>query len=165
MNLTIDLKNYSSESTVFKRTAVRGIIRKGKLYLMIFSKYGDYKFPGGGMEEGEALEETLVREVQEETGFRVIKSSIEEYGTVLERRKGVYEDLLEMLSHYYFCDVEDEAVSRNLDEYEKEYDYRIVWLRLQDAIERNKLMTDLENCPWVVRDTKVMELLAEEQFI
>lgn len=160
MNLTIDLKNYDSEKSIFRRTAARGIIRKDELYLMIFSKYGDYKFPGGGRKDGESLEETVIREVQEETGFRVVKSSIQKYGTVLERRKGELEDVLEMDSHYFLCDVEEEAGSRNLDEYEEEYGYQIVWMTLQEAIERNRKVSDLMTCPWVVRDTKVMECLA-----
>ncbi len=162
MNIRIDLKNYDSENSAFKRTAARGIIRKGNLYLLICSKYGDYKFPGGGAENEETLEDTVIREVQEETGFRVIRSSIKEYGTVLERRKGKYDDVLEMDSHYFFCDVEDEAGSRNLDEYEEEYDYQIVWITLQAAIERNYQVPDLENCPWVIREIKIMECLVEE---
>lgn len=161
MNFTIDLKNYATENSVFRRTAARGIIRNGDLYLLIYSRYGDYKFPGGGVKDGESLEETLVREVQEETGFRVIGGSIKEYGTVLERRKGEYEDVLEMDSHYYLCDVETEAGSRNLDEYEEEYDYQIVWMTLQEAMKRNSKVSDLETCPWVIRDTKVMECLAQ----
>ncbi|MBP1754680.1 MAG: hypothetical protein H6Q59_1078 [Firmicutes bacterium] len=163
MNLAIDLKNYVTENSVFRRTAARGIIKNGDLYLLIFSKFGDYKFPGGGMENGESPEETLIREVQEETGFRVIRSSIKDYGTVLERRKGKYDDVMEMDSHYFICDVETEAGRRNLDEYEKEYDYQIVWMTLQEAIKRNRQVNDLENCPWIIRDTKVMEWLAQEQ--
>jgi 8-oxo-dGTP pyrophosphatase MutT (NUDIX family) len=165
MNLTIDLENYNSGNSVFRRTAARGIIRNGNLYLLIYSKYGDYKFPGGGVEIGETLEETVIREVQEETGFQVIRSSIKDYGIVHERRKGKYDDLLEMDSHYFICDVEIEAGKRNLDEYEKEYDYQIVWMTLQEAIKRNNQVSDLETCPWVIRDTKVMEYLSQEQFI
>lgn len=48
MEITIDLKNYNSENSIFKRSAARGIISKGDKYLLIYSKYGDYKFPGGG---------------------------------------------------------------------------------------------------------------------
>ena len=163
MNLGIDLKNYEEEKSIFRRTAARGIIRKGTQYLMIYSKYGDYKFPGGGVEQGETLEDAVIREVQEETGFLVIRSSLKEYGTVFERRKGEYDNILEMDSHYFICEVEAEAGSRNLDEYEEEYDYQIVWMTLQEAMERNSQVYDLETCPWVIRDTKVMEYLAEKE--
>ena len=164
MNLTIDLNNYNKNSPVFRRTAARGIVREGNRYLMIFSKYGDYKFPGGGMEDGETLEDTVVRELREETGFSVIRKSIKEYGMVLERRKGEYDDLLEMDSHYFLCDVDPEAGSQNLDDYEREYNYQIVWMTLQEAVEKNRQVSDYEACPWIIRDTKVMEALLEEQY-
>lgn len=55
---------------------------------MIQSKYGDYKFPGGGMEEGENRIDTLAREIKEETGFDLLPNSAEYYGTVTEKRRG-----------------------------------------------------------------------------
>ncbi len=159
MDIIIDLKNYENTRSVFKRTAARAIITYGKQYLLIYSKYGDYKFPGGGMEPGEELEDTLVREVQEETGYLVKRDTIKEFIKVLERRKGVKEDLLEMESHYFFCETESVVGVRNLDEYEKEYDYKVVWMTLPEALACNYQMKDLETCPWVIRDTKVMEQL------
>ena len=162
MNLIMDLKNYETGDSVFKRTAARAIIRKGGKYLLIFSKYGDYKFPGGGLEEAETLEEALIREVKEETGYQAIAESVKKYGVVLEKRKGQREDILEMDSHYFFCDVKAEAGSRNLDEYEKEYDYQIIWVTLEEAVKRNRQVADLKECPWVMRETKVMEALMNE---
>lgn len=165
MEFTIDLKNYHSESSVFKRSASRGIISKGDKYLLIFSKYGDYKFPGGGVNPGEDLRDTLIREVKEETGYQVIRDSLKPFGKVLERRKGAHEDILEMDSNYFLCDVASEAGSRNLDEYKKEYDYQVVWMPLSHAIEKNKRVIDLDTCPWVIRDTKVMEYLIDKTYL
>lgn len=162
MKLTIDLKNYEPGNPVSERTAARGIIRRGEDCLMIFSKYGDYKFPGGGMENGESLEETLIREVKEETGYQVIKESIRKYGQVLERRKGEGSSILEMDSHYYVCDIREEAGERNLDEYEKEYDYQIVWIPLKEALENNNRIIGKKECPWAAREAKVMELMIEK---
>ncbi len=160
MNLTIDLENYTPGGSVFKRRAARAIIRNGNKYLLIYSKYGDYKFPGGGMEKGEEINQTLVREVQEETGYYVNLNSIKEFGKVIERRKGQTDDIMEMESYYLICDVESNSGSINLDEYEKEYNYQIIWMTLQEAIENNKQVKNLDKCPWVIRDTKVMEFLA-----
>lgn len=162
MNLTIDLENYIHGGSVFKRQAARAIIRKGSKYLLIYSKYGDYKFPGGGIKKGEEIRDTMVREVQEETGYIVIADSIKALGKVFERRKGEYEDIMEMESYYLNCDVESKVGCRNLDEYEKEYNYQIVRMTLQDAIENNKQVKDLDKCPWVIRDTKVMEFLVNK---
>lgn len=160
--LTIDLKNYIENGTVFKRTAVRGIIERDGKYLIIHSKYGDYKFPGGGAKSTESLVDTLLREVREETGYAVVPDSIEEYMKVNEKRKGDPDDLLDMDSYYFFCKVEDEAGDRDLDDYEEEYDYQVAWMTLGDIIAKNESVVDYENVPWVVRETMVMkELLSD----
>ena len=82
--LHLDLNNYDLTQSVFKRVAARGIIRANNNYLMIYSKYGDYKFPGGGLNQGETGEDALFREVQEETGYRVKIASVQYAGIVHE---------------------------------------------------------------------------------
>ena len=165
MDIIIDLNNYNKESSVFNRTASRAIIKNGDKYVLVFSKYGDYKFPGGGAKKGEELENAMVREVEEETGYHVKVDSIKKYGKVLEIRKGEYQDIMEMISHYYFCDVYSKTGNRNLDEYEKEYNYQIVWMTLEEAIEKNKRITDFDKIPWVIRETKVMEYILNQQYL
>lgn len=159
--MTLDLKDYIAGGTVFKRKAFRGIIRHEDKYLVIHGKYGDYKFPGGGMEDGENLTDTLLREVQEETGYRVIADSIKDYILVHEKRKGDPDDLLEMDSWYFFCDVEQEVSERNLDEYEQEYDYQAAWLPLHDIIQKNESVKEYGKIPWIVRETMVMHKVQE----
>lgn len=161
--LTIDLKDYMERGTVFKRKAVRGIIKHQDRYLVIHGKYGDYKFPGGGMKDGENNRDTLIREVQEETGYRVIADSIPDYYLVHEKRKGNPSDLLEMDSWYYFCDVEKNVYERNLDEYEKEYAYQAVWVTLEQMIRENDAVGYCDKIPWIVRDTMVMRRLAARE--
>lgn len=155
--LMIDLKNYKEDGSIFRRTAVRGIVEKDGKYLIIHSKYGDYKFPGGGMEGNETHEETLIREMQEETGYHVLPKSMREGIKVKERRKGEPDDIMEMESYYYFCAIDETAGERNLDAYEKEYDYQVDWLPLEEIIRRNELVENYENIPWIVRETMVMK--------
>lgn len=157
----IDLHDYMEGGSVFKRTAVRGMIQKDRKYLLIHSKYGDHKFPGGGMQPGETLEQTLIREVQEETGYLVKKESISEGILVHEKRKGDPDDLLEMDSYYFFCEVYETIGERNLDDYEAEYDYKVSWMTLDKAITNNETVKDYENIPWIKRETMVMKKLLE----
>lgn len=154
--MTLDLEDYNEGGTVYKRKAARGIIKRHDRYLVIYGKHGDYKFPGGGMEEGEELLDTLIREVQEETGYKVIAESIAGCILVHEKRKGEPEDLLDMDSWYYFCDVSKTVYERDLDDYEKEYNYQVAWLPLMDIIRQNEAVQDYEKTPWVVRETMVM---------
>lgn len=155
--LELDLKDYITGGSVFKRSAVRGIVKRGDKYLIIHGKYGDYKFPGGGMEQGEERMDTLLREVQEETGYRVIPESVGDYILVHEKRKGDPSDLMEMDSWYYYCEVQQTAGERNLDDYEKEYNYQVEWLALDEIIHRNEAVTNKENIPWVDRELMVMK--------
>lgn len=161
MHIKIDLKNYDHKNTVFKRTAARAVINYENKYLLIFSKLGDYKFPGGGVEDVEKLEDTLLREVMEETGYLLDRGSIKQYGCVYERRKGEQNDILEMESYYFFCQVHSFTGNRNLDRYEAEYDCQIGWLTLREAIERNRQIVDSHSCPWVIRELVVMESLID----
>lgn len=90
----LDKKNYDPNGTVGRRPSVRGIIRKdGKIAMMHSKKYNYYKLPGGGMEPEESLEETLIREVREESGLIVKPDTIKEFGYVRRIEKGRFEDI------------------------------------------------------------------------
>ncbi|WP_136603930.1 NUDIX domain-containing protein [Paenibacillus dokdonensis] len=51
---------------------------EGRILLQRRSDYGDWGLPGGGMEPGELIEDTMKREVWEETGLEV--TGFELYG-------------------------------------------------------------------------------------
>ena len=79
----MDKKDYIFNGSVFRRPSARAIIIKdGKIAMVYSQKYNYYKFPGGGIEAEECMEDALTREVSEETGLCVIKNSIQEYGQV-----------------------------------------------------------------------------------
>lgn len=162
--LSIDRKDYAKTGKRCRRIAVRGIIKKENKYAMIHSeKYGEYKFPGGGMKEGETKEDTLKREVREETGLVVKEESIKYIGRAEEIRKGLYDAVFEMTSYYYQCDVEDKLVPRELDDYEREYGYELEFVTLDEAIKNNKNIKETRNIPWIDRDTIIMEKLNNKE--
>ena len=134
----LDLKNYKEGGVVGRRPSVRGIIiRDGKIAMMHSLKYDYYKLPGGGIEQGESYEETLIREVQEESGLVVKTDSIREYGYVRRIEKGRIEDIFIQENFYYLCDAEDEPISQNLDDYEAEERFTLEFVTPEHAIDIN----------------------------
>lgn len=143
------------------RTAVRAIVFHDDLLLTITSQYGDYKFPGGGQEEGENIPETLIREVQEETGYQVIPSSLSPYLLVHERRPLSDDTMMYMESYYFYAAIKKDQGERHLDPYEKDYGYQIAWLPLSDAITHNSQVEKDARLPWVTRELTVMRRLSQ----
>jgi len=65
------------------RTACRGtVIRNQKLLLSYETATGQWMLPGGGMEAGEDEKECCIREVAEETGYRI---RVSDFNTCFEK--------------------------------------------------------------------------------
>lgn len=165
----IDRKDYDPNGSVCVRPSVRGvIIRGGKLAMIHSLKYDYYKFPGGGAEEGEDHTATLLREVREESGLRVIPESIREYGYVHRVQKGWVEDVFVQDNYYYLCGAEDMVASQELDEYEDEERFTLEFVTAQEAIAVNRTHHHGEkegNARFQVmleRESRVLELLRDE---
>lgn len=135
---TLDKKNYDVNGTVGRRPSVRGIIiSDGRIAMMHSLKYDYYKLPGGGIEEGESLEDTLVREVREESGRIVKRDSIKEFGYVRRIEKGRYEDIFIQENFYFLCEVEEKIEAQKLDDYEEEERFVLEFVTPEHAIEVN----------------------------
>lgn len=162
---TIDTGDYNANGTVLIRPSVRGIILRGGKVLMIHSiKYDYYKFPGGGIEPGEGMEEALCREVREESGFLVELASIREYGLVHRRSRGKDADLFIQDNYYYLCAIAGE-VRQELDDYEDEEGFTPEFVTPAHAIETNRFHD--HKGKWGIvqeRDSRVLEKLTEDGF-
>jgi len=133
-----DYKDYKEDGTVGIRPSVRAIIIKDdKLALVYSTKYDYYTFAGGGIENGETKETALIREIREELGLEVIPASIKEYGLVVRKENGKYDDLFIQENYYYICDVSSDILSQQLDDYEKAEGYRLEWVTAEHAIKVN----------------------------
>jgi 8-oxo-dGTP pyrophosphatase MutT (NUDIX family) len=159
-----DAKNYNPEWKKFSREAVRAIIRKGDKIAMVKSKReGFYKFPGGGMKNGENHLDTLIRETREETGLNIIPQTISAYGTIQELRKGVCgEEIFDHKSHYYFADAEDATTAQDLDDYEKDYEFELVWTDIKTARAANIALGKNPELYFLIREAYVLNLLLGE---
>ncbi|MCL1882875.1 MAG: phosphotransferase [Defluviitaleaceae bacterium] len=159
-----DAANYESHWTKFKRDSARAIVFIGNKLLMVQSqKYGEYKFPGGGIKKGETHNQALIREVKEETGYSLIEDSIADYGKTLILRKGSGQnEIFEQESFYFTCKVDEHDTSTPTpdDGYEKEYDYNPIIVTLEEAINKNEQLLNIPDIPWVSRDLAVLKELA-----
>ena len=161
--LVMDAKNYEPDMEEILRIAVRGIIFVDGKLLMINSDFGELKFPGGGQENGESDEDTLIRETLEETGFHVIPSSISPFGEVEEKRLSTHEPMIwHQINRYYFCDVEGLQEACHYTESEQKYGFHQVWHTLDDAIRINGETLEKEGAhSWHKREYTVLKLLRE----
>ena len=166
MLFEMDKKDYNPNGSVSSRPSARGIIIKdGKVAMVHSKKYDYYVFPGGGIEAGEHKEDALIREVLEETGLCVIKSSIQEYGQVHRVQKGIKEDMFIQDNYYFFCRVNEDKKQQNLDRYEADEDFTLEFLEPRLAIDTNRknVLDDYRNVMWE-QEAMVLELLIQEGY-
>lgn len=163
-DIVMGLEEIPRGAKVTYREAVRGVVLKDRdLILMVHTSKGDYKFPGGGVEDGEDHLCALIREFREETGFE-ISETIKPVGIITEQKPDVFEKdaYFVMKSYYYACKITGENGIQNLDQYEKELDFKAVYVPIKEAYIRNKELlesgtTDINT--WVERETLCLKKL------
>jgi 8-oxo-dGTP pyrophosphatase MutT (NUDIX family) len=127
---------------------------------------GDYKFPGGGVQEGESHEQALAREVEEESGAQ-LASFDECVGAVIEYDSPVetHYDVFKMTSHYYLCQVRAGFGVQKLDDYEKDLGFTPEWISIDAAIIKNRSLLGSEVSPkWLKREIFVLEYIKDNLF-
>ena len=167
--LEIDKKNYDENGSIGRRPSVRGIIIKdGKIAMMHSLKYNYYKLPGGGIEPGETLIETLIREVLEESGLSVIPDGIKEFGYVRRIEKGRIEDIFIQDNYYFLCDVFNEVSVQRLDDYERYEEFTLEFVEPYHAIRVNNEEMHFEKSleqtfvGMIDRENRVLEMIVKE---
>ena len=157
---TFDSKDYQDTTEVFEKYSVRGIImRDGKLAMQC-SRDGEYKIPGGGLEEGESRIDALIREIKEETGLHVCEDTIQELGVIVELRKDLFQESQKYICHslFYYCEVDGIQDELKLTASEVAKGYELKWATPQEVYERNIL---IEKDPWNILDTAFIKLLID----
>lgn len=165
----MDKKDYSQCTRTFTRHSARSIIvRNGKVAMVHSLKYDYYKFPGGGIENGENPMKAMIRETKEETGLIVIPETVKEYGCVHRIQKSDKDDTECFVqdNYYYLCEVKEEVVAQNLDNYEQEESFALEFIEPGLAIKKNR---NVKNSPYdramFEREAMVLELLIAEGII
>ena len=163
----IDLKDYNPNGEKFYRPSVRGIIfdNNGNIAMIYSRKYHFYKFPGGGIEGNETHLETLAREIKEETGMTLIPESAKEFGEVLRIQKKDETDediILVQYNYYYTCEVEDKIGEQDLDDEEKDAEFVLKFVPIEEAIKTNSAFQGKPiKKQMVEREKRVLEILKD----
>ena len=130
--------------------------------------YDYYKFPGGGIENGENPVEAVIRETREEAGLLIIPESVREYGFVHRIQKSD-RDASECFiqdNFYYLCEAEEETVAQDLDAYEAEEQFRLEYVDPAAAIEKNRHAAESPyNRMMFEREARVLALLMAEGLV
>lgn len=155
-----DLRDYDDLDNKYLRVACRAIIIKdNKLAMIKGKKFNELKFPGGGLEQDETHLECLMREVVEETGLIIDVLTQNPFGLVTEIRKSTIEvdTIFQMNSYYYTVSLDDTKLGKtNLDPYEIEHGYELIWVDIHDAITTNKLALSqsIVDATWIKKRTQ-----------
>lgn len=146
------------ESYDLCRETVRGVIEKnGKLLMVYSSHFGDITFPGGGIEDNETKEETLLRECREEVG--AIVHITNEIGYIEEYIKMANGLILKYISYYYQCALES-LTELELTELEKSLGFEKKWVDPKEAIDTNlKQLKNREGKTVLERELFVLRLV------
>lgn len=157
------LEDLNKDGKILYREASRAIIMKENLILLVYSKVNkDYKFPGGGIEKNESKTDAMIREVLEEVGGIItkVKSQFARITTINADTINKDYDIFQMVSHYFFCEIDDILVAQELSKYESELSFVPKWITVEEAIKANENVLKSKNIPaWTFRETEVLKLI------
>lgn len=104
---------------------------EGEICVVKSGKRGYLQLPGGGIEDGETIEEGLRRETVEETGYEIY--DISPLGMTVEDRRGVRNNNAQKRVSYAFTAKPGKNVGTNYMEDEIEEGFEPVWLPIEEV--------------------------------
>ncbi|MBR0129991.1 MAG: NUDIX domain-containing protein [Firmicutes bacterium] len=164
----LDKKDYDKCTRSYVRNSARSvIIRDGRVAMVHSLKYDYYKFPGGGIEAGESIEDAVIRETLEESGLRIIRSSMREFGYVHRIQRNTYDsdECFIQDNYYYLCKAEDGLAPQELDDYEARERFTLEFVTPEKAMAVNRAKGHGPKDPVMLeREARVLEMLKNEGF-
>jgi len=159
-----------------RRLATRAVVRRGDDLLLLRSRSGDYRFPGGGLDEGETVAANLARELLEECGARLLRVDEHLLTVVDERPAREPGAVFAQESQFHLCDVHDGLADVEHDLRERTLELEPVWVDLHAALEANRALRDArraaaaplgidtaadpDDLAWIERETLALEAVA-----
>jgi 8-oxo-dGTP pyrophosphatase MutT (NUDIX family) len=147
-----------------QRTSVRGVLFRDDQLLLLASRHGDYKFPGGGVEARESIPAALQREFLEECGLPGVEIGLAigittEYLRAIEPEYEVFK----LTSHYFYCSADGEPGEPELEGYELELELEPRWVTVSEALAANRAVRadGVGVMRWLDREIQVLSHLAD----
>ena len=162
---------FAPDAVVVDRQAARAVVVDGRGRLLLMrSRHGDYKFPGGGLESAEAPEQALLRELAEECG--VTRAEVVSQVLCVRERRPAAEPgaVFSMTSRYYLCRLAGDVgeTAARLEPYELALELRATWVGLAEARDANTRLLArwrpeevAARAPWLPRETAVLVALGD----
>jgi 8-oxo-dGTP pyrophosphatase MutT (NUDIX family) len=142
INTKNEIVSIAAERLTFRPSAYGLVVNEGKALVVPTKSTGKYFLPGGGIEVGERAEETVVREVFEETGQHV---KVTKFEFVNERF--FYVDPIDEAWHVhgfvYRCDLVSPATDLN-GNHEDELNTKAQWVEISTLKEEDFHITGKE---------------------
>lgn len=155
------------DAPVIERLAAKAVLVRDGRMLLLRSRYGDLKLPGGGVEPGETPEQAVVRELSEECGLDGV-----EVGalllTVVDARPAHEPGAVFRMTVHHFAVTSGAQPQgpRDLGGYEADLALEPEWACPDDALAANRAVlaghpTDWLDATlwWVPREIAVLERL------
>lgn len=126
-----DTEQLNTEYVLRKAARALLINEDGLVSIQYLSALNYYKLPGGGVENGESLEEALLREIQEEVGCSC--TILDEVGAVIEYRN---QEKLIHISYCYLAKVVGPIGEPSFEQGEIDLGHTALWVTPEDAKEK-----------------------------
>ena len=110
-------------------TRTKGLIINSNNEITLGYSHKTYQFPGGHLEEGETLEECLLREIEEETGIEIKYAKLKPFEKITYYNKNYHKSGKNRKNDIYYYIINTDANfdmnNSKLDEWEKDGNFTV----------------------------------------
>ena len=138
-------------------TRTKGLIINNNNEITLGYSHKTYQFPGGHLEDGESLEECLLREIAEETGIELKDAKLKPFEKITYYNKNYHGSGKNRNNDIYYYIINTDAKfdmnNSKLDEWEKDGDFTVKTFKIENV---EQVLTDS------IPDNPINKVIVEE---